>query len=111
MHLSLHPFETLSVDSDHFKAIERLIVVLYDRTSPLNLVNDTRDELFCKKKRTTERVPPTQDALLSMSEGQFIKQELGVPVSKHSKTFLHQKIFLGVNNQTHGIQFGQLFQK
>ena len=35
VYLSLHPFESLSVDSINFKAIERFVVVLYDRTSPL----------------------------------------------------------------------------
>ena len=64
VYCSLHPFESLSVDSIHFKAIERFVVVLYDRTSPLISVNDTREELFCKINRSIERIPPTQDALL-----------------------------------------------
>ena len=46
VYFSLHPFESLSIDS---KAIERFVVVLYDRTSPLISVNDTREELFCKR--------------------------------------------------------------
>ena len=63
-HLSLHPFEDLNADSSHFATIERFIVVLYDRTSPLSLVNDEREELFCKRSRSVERLPPTKDALL-----------------------------------------------
>ena len=63
IYLYLHPFKSLSIDSIHFKAIERF-VVLYDRTSPLISVNDTREELFCKRNRSIERIPPTQDALL-----------------------------------------------
>ena len=49
VHLSLHQFENINVDSSHFTAIERFIVILYDRTSPLSFVNDAREELFCKK--------------------------------------------------------------
>ena len=64
VHLSLHPFEDLNADSSYFTAIERFIVVLYDRTSPLSLVNDAREELFCKRNRSVDRLPPTQDALL-----------------------------------------------
>ena len=50
VYISLHHFKILSVDSIHFKTIERFVVVLYDRTSPLISVNDTRGELFCKRK-------------------------------------------------------------
>jgi len=37
-----------ALDSNHFfKMIERLIVVLYDRTSPLTLVDELRGDLYC----------------------------------------------------------------
>ena len=62
--LAAHPFEHLNVDSDHFQRIERLIVVLYDKTSPLCLVNEAREELFCRKNRSIDNIPPTQNALL-----------------------------------------------
>ena len=59
VYLSLNPFENVHVDSIHFASIERFIVVLYDRTSPLISVNDVREELFCKKKnRSVDRLPP-----------------------------------------------------
>ena len=63
-YLASHPFERLDEDSDHFTKIERLIVVLYDRTSPLTSINEAREVLFCKKNRSVERIPPTQNALL-----------------------------------------------
>ena len=63
-HLASQPFQHLDPESDHFKKIERLIVVLYDRTSPLTSVNETREDLFCRKSRSVERIPPTQNALL-----------------------------------------------
>ena len=62
--LSYHPFEILEKDSDHFRKIERFSVVLYDRTSPLTSVNEAREELFCRKNRAPDKIPPTQDALL-----------------------------------------------
>ena len=62
-HLASHPFEHLNGDSVHFRKIERLIVVLYNRTSPLTSINETRQELFCRKGRSVERIPPTQNAL------------------------------------------------
>ncbi len=43
---------------------DRTTVVLYDRTSPLTSVNETREDLFCRKSRCVERIPPTQNALL-----------------------------------------------
>ena len=63
-YLASNPFEILDVHSDHFWKIERLIVILYDRTSPLSTVNEVREELFCRKNRSVDRIPPTQDALL-----------------------------------------------
>ena len=58
------PFEVVNSDSDLFMKIERLVVVLYDRTSPLSSVNEAREELFCQKNQSVDRIPPTQDALL-----------------------------------------------
>ena len=81
VNLSLHPFETLKAHSSHFKAIERLIVVLYDRTSPLSSVNDAREELFCKRSRSIERIPPHY---FSIPSKQCIKQEFGLPACRKS---------------------------
>lgn len=43
--------------------IERFVVLLYDRTSICTRVNDCRMELFAKKGRLPEGIPPTLDAL------------------------------------------------
>ena len=64
VHLANHPFQRLDVDADPFKKIERLTVILYDKTSHLSTVNDTRRELFCQKNRAMDKLPPTKDALL-----------------------------------------------
>ena len=62
--LATHPFEHLNVHSDHFQTIERLTVILYDKTSALSLVNEARMELFCHKSQSMDRIPPMQNALL-----------------------------------------------
>ena len=43
--------------------LERFVVLLCDRTSSLECVNEARKELFTKKGRTIDRLPPTQAAL------------------------------------------------
>lgn len=52
------------VDNACLAVIERFVVLLYDRTSNLTKVNEARQELFSKKSRTLEKLPPTQEALL-----------------------------------------------
>ena len=64
VYLADHPFEHLHVDSDHFKKIERLTVIMYDRTCHLSCVNEAREEIFCQKNQSIDRIPPTKDALL-----------------------------------------------
>jgi len=61
--LATRPFEHLDSDSEHFQRIERLIVVLYSKTCHLTSVNGAREELFCRKNRKMNMIPPTQDAL------------------------------------------------
>lgn len=49
------------VDNACLAVIERFVVLLYDRTSNLTKVNEARhDQLFSKKSRTLEKIPPTQ---------------------------------------------------
>ena len=64
----LHPFTEVSLDADHFKLLERFTVVMYDKSSELEDVNEARRELFCQKWKTTEMIPPSQDALLQHSK-------------------------------------------
>ena len=48
--------------------IERLTVVLYDKTSSLSSANEAREELFCRKNRSIDNIPPTQNALLQHTQ-------------------------------------------
>lgn len=44
--------------------LERFVVLLYDRTSNQQCVNDARKQLFTQKGRTIECIPPSQAALI-----------------------------------------------
>ena len=64
VHLVSHPFQILNADSEQFHEIERLTVILYDKTSASSSVNETRRNLFCHKNRAIDKLPPTNNALL-----------------------------------------------
>ena len=64
VYLASHPFEPLDSNCENFCKIERLIVLVYEKTSTSLSINQTRRELFCLKNVTMERMPPTQNALL-----------------------------------------------
>ena len=64
VYLADHPFQLLDAEDGNFLKIERMTVILYDKTSPLSSVNETRRELFCHKNRAMDKLPPTKDALL-----------------------------------------------
>ena len=50
--------------SEVFPIIERFVVLLYDKTSMCVTVNECRKDLFARKGRLPEGLPPTQDALI-----------------------------------------------
>ena len=52
-----------SVD-DQLKILERFVVLLYDRTSTEEKVNEARKQLFSQKGRPMDGLPPTQAALV-----------------------------------------------
>ena len=43
---------------------ERFVILMYDLTSSTNDINNCRRELFTKKAKTVENIPPTRDALI-----------------------------------------------
>lgn len=53
-------FIPLEISSPVFKVLERFVIVMYDRASSTNDVNSARRELFTKKGRALENIPPTQ---------------------------------------------------
>ena len=56
------------VDDTCMAILERLMVLLYDRTSAQTAVNDARKQLFVKKGRQFDAIPPTRAALLERSK-------------------------------------------
>jgi len=53
---------TDNIDSSLLSVLERFVVILYDRTSDCTSLNKARQQLFTKKCRTLENLPPTSDA-------------------------------------------------
>ena len=48
---------------DDVSLIERFVILLYDVTSSVSDINTCRRELFTRKGRSVENIPPTKDAL------------------------------------------------
>ena len=48
---------------DVIDVIERSVILLYDRASICTVVNQCRRELFSRKSRMVENMPPILDAL------------------------------------------------
>ena len=105
VHLASHAFEHLSVECLHFQRIDRLTVNIYYRTSPLSSVNQAREELFCRKSGSIDRIPPTQDALLQHTQRALSKLESGPPACKYSQLFLHHMNSRGPRSQHQGLGF------
>ncbi len=52
-----------NISESAMATVERFVVLLYDRTSNILNVNDSRKHLFIQKARSLENLPPTQEAL------------------------------------------------
>ena len=57
--MALHPFTEVDADAQHFQLLQHFTVVLYDKTSDLQGVDEAQ------KGKTMERLPPIQDALIA----------------------------------------------
>ena len=53
----------LEISNTCIATLERFVVLLYDRTSNKTTVNDARKQLFVKKGRQFDAIPPTKGAL------------------------------------------------
>ena len=67
LHLSCSP-ESLCMDSRIFIILQSFVCLMYDRTTMLNKTNELRKELFSKKCKDLESIPPTENALLQHSK-------------------------------------------
>ena len=82
VYLASHPFEPLDSNCENFCKIERLIVLVYDKTSTSLSINQTRRELFCLKNVTMERMPPTQNALLQHTKRAVYQASIWVTITE-----------------------------
>ena len=104
--------EFRSVDSS-IKPLERFVILMYDRTSGLECVNQVRKQLFAQKGRVIEGLPPTKAALIQHTK--WAAYQAG---HCWAKWWLQcQSFHLRVSgdgkerNQVAGKFVGQLFQK
>ena len=51
------------LDDENLKTLEKFVVMMYDRSSTAEGVDDTRMDLFAWKQRPYEAIPPTRSAL------------------------------------------------
>jgi len=59
--LSQYP---LTVDDEDLQILEKFVVITYDRSSTAEGVDDARLDMFARKQRPYEAIPPTRGALL-----------------------------------------------
>ena len=62
--LAVEPFLSIEDDSKEVETLERFVIYMYIKSSPLLKVNDARKEIFCKKNQSMENLPPTKNALI-----------------------------------------------
>ena len=58
------PIKYVFIDDTCMDVIERFMTLLYDRTSSRSKVNEVWQELFSRKARSLDNIPPTQASLL-----------------------------------------------
>ena len=58
------PFQGIQEDDPSFKILQRLVILMYSRTSDLTLINQARMELYFQRLGNVEKIPPTSNALL-----------------------------------------------
>ncbi len=54
LYMAGHPHIPITVEAQNFQLLERFSVILYDKTSSLESVNEARRELFCQKNKPME---------------------------------------------------------
>ncbi|KAG0727477.1 hypothetical protein GWK47_034576 [Chionoecetes opilio] len=75
-----HPYMTVTVNCKQFQLLERFTVIIYNKTSNLDSVNEARRELFSQKNRPMERFPQRKKPFCSTHCAQSTKLESGQPV-------------------------------
>ena len=100
----------IDFDSQHYQVLERFTVILYDKASDLQHVDEARREMFCQDK-VLEGLPPPGMHFCSTQSEQHIKLEYGAPVSIMNNTHLLQKVWAGLLMEiaNHGFLYGTCY--
>jgi len=106
VYIALHPYVDLNVDSAQFHFLEQFTVIIYDKTSHHQYVNEARQELFCQKEKSMDRLPLTQDALLQHARRAAYQAGVGAPLSRLIKVFYLQKVGRGYLRTMYGLLSG-----
>ena len=56
------------IEEEDIESIEKFVISMYDRSSTSVTVDDARLELFARKQRSYENIPPTRAALVEHSK-------------------------------------------
>jgi len=93
---ALHPYTQLVTDDEHFTLLERFSIILYDKTSDAENVNEARKELFYKKSRTMENFLQLRMHYYSMQSGLHTRLVCGAPAILVSSIRLTHKVGVGL---------------
>ena len=55
--------DEVSVEDSFLQDLEKFVVIMYDRPSDVTTVNEARLDLYARKQRQYDLIPPTQAAL------------------------------------------------
>ena len=126
-----HSFRLLQPQSSQMELLDRYVWILYDRTTAMCLVNELGKELFCKRAKTMDGIPPTQVKFnhgfcyifhhnyficcysvpfYNIQTGPCIKQVFGPYTPEKTQVFHCQKDLVGRGVKTlTGCQYGLCF--
>ena len=63
-HINSFRLSEKDILEEDLSVIERFVILMYNPTSPTTYVNQCRREMFTKRGKAVESIPPTKDALV-----------------------------------------------
>ncbi|KAG0719821.1 hypothetical protein GWK47_049697 [Chionoecetes opilio] len=91
-----HPYMTVTVNCKEFQLLERFTVIIYNKKSNLDSVNEARRELFPQKKQDNGEHSPNAKTLLQHTLRGVTKLESGQPVIIVSRSLQPQRALDGL---------------
>ena len=79
IYITEHPYETIHFTSSQFFMLERFYSDIVSQSD----CDEARRELFCKKNKSLENLPPTQDALLQHARGAVFQENIWTTSLQH----------------------------